>query len=294
MKTANPIGRFAPSPTGDLHFGSLLAALASYCDIKSKLGKWRLRIDDIDGPRSVPGSADSIQRTLDAFGFEWDGPIIWQSQQLDRYTAALAQLVDAHLIFSCNCSRRSLPRAQVYPGACRTNVVLPVVGKSDYRLADHALRVRLHGQAINTDAVQGIIEYDLEHDVGDVIVWRRDGLVSYSLACAIDDAHPLTHVVRGADLLESSGAQIGLMTRLGLTPPNYAHIPVVIDANGDKLCKHSRAPAITKQQSVPLLLQAWNHLGQIEFTPESLADFWKQAPALWQMQRVPQVRQIPL
>lgn len=282
----SPVGRFAPSPTGDLHFGSLLAALASYCDIKQRGGLWQLRIDDIDGPRSTPGSADSIQRTLENQGFEWDGPVLWQGSRLERYRAALNLLIDKELIFACNCSRRTLPRGKPYPGRCRQHLVT-----EHAPVPDHALRMRMLGKIAFTDAIQGLQQFDLAHDVGDSIVWRRDQLVSYALACAVDDADHVTHVVRGADLLEGTGAQLAIIKALDLTPPEYAHLPVALDANGDKLSKHSHARAIDDSDPVTILLQAWQALGQTRFPANTLQEFWNQAIAQWQMSRVPRVRQ---
>lgn len=280
-------GRFAPSPTGALHLGSLLAALASYCDIRSRQGLWQLRIDDIDGPRSVPGSADAIQRTLEALGFEWDGPVLWQSSRLERYRSALQLLIDKDLAFACNCSRKSLPRGQIYPGRCRGNLI------EQFPVTDHAIRVSLSGMVQFDDAVQGLQQFDLSHDVGDSIVWRRDGLVSYALACAVDDADKVTHVVRGADLLAGTGAQLGIIKALDLTPPQYAHVPVALDANGDKLSKHSLARPIDDSDPLDILQRAWQLLGQEALAKAaSPSEFWTQAIPAWQMRRVPRTRQI--
>ncbi len=281
------VGRFAPSPTGLLHLGSLLAALASYCDTRSRQGLWQLRIDDIDGPRSMPGSADAIQKTLEALGFEWDGPVLWQGRRLDRYREALQYLIDRDLVFACNCSRKSLPRGEIYPGRCRDHPV------DTFPLEDHAIRVRLSGTVAFDDAVQGPQTFDLSRDVGDSIVWRRDGLVSYALACAVDDADKVTHVVRGADLLAGTGAQLGIIKALDLTPPEYAHVPVAMDANGDKLSKHSQACPVDESDPLEILQRAWQLLGQ-QPLPEtgSLADFWQQAIPAWQMNRVPRTRQM--
>ncbi len=286
---ASPVGRFAPSPTGELHFGSLLAALASYCDARQRGGLWQLRIDDIDGPRSTPGSPESIQRSLENHGFEWDGPILWQSSRLEAYGAALDLLIDKKLIFACNCSRRTLPRGEVYPGRCREHRVSRTRPRQP--VADHALRMRMLGKIAFTDAIQGLQQFDLALDVGDSIVWRRDQLVSYALACAVDDADNVTHVVRGADLLEGTGAQLAIIKALDLTPPDYAHLPVARDANGDKLSKHSHARAIDESDPVTVLLQAWQALGQTEFQTGTLKDFWSHAIPQWQMDQVPRVRQ---
>lgn len=292
-KRPSTTGRFAPSPTGDLHFGSLLAALASFCDARAAGGSWQLRIDDIDGPRSIAGSAASIQRTLQHYGFEWDGPVLYQSSRIERYREALSILIDKDLIFACNCSRRSLPTGEIYPGRCRDRRVrqLPPTDTLQHPLHDHALRMRMHGEVMLDDAVQGPCRFDLAGDVGDSIVWRRDGLVAYSLACAVDDADLVTHVVRGADLLEATGVQLGIMRALGLAPPTYAHIPVALDANGDKLSKFSRARAIDELDPLATLMQAWTFLNQQPIQATSVDDFWQQAVPAWQMTRVPHTRQ---
>ncbi len=281
-----PVGRFAPSPTGDLHFGSLLAALASFCHARAQNGTWRLRIDDIDAPRSVAGSAAAIQRSLDTYGFEWDGQVIWQSLHLERYHDALSQLISDRRVFACHCARRSLPAGKVYPGRCRENLVTPTDTETG-AIENHALRLFLSGNIGFKDAIQGECCFDLAHDVGDIIIWRRDGLVSYSLACAVDDADGITHVVRGADLLQSTGAQMGIMQALALNAPRYAHIPVAIDANGDKLSKHSRAQPIDHHEPLTLLTQAWHLLGQPKFEPASINEFWAGAFQLWDLQNIP-------
>ena len=261
--------------------------MASYCDAKQQGGRWLLRIDDIDGPRSVPGSADAIQRTLDLYGMEWDGPVQWQSQHLDRYRSSLASLVKKRLIFACSCSRRSLPSGQIYPGNCRNNLLTHDEHCNNYCIADHALRIALTGSLSFQDKVQGAQPINLDEHVGDIIVWRRDKLVAYALACAVDDAQSVSHVVRGADLLNNTSAQIAIMRALNLPVPEYAHIPVAIDSNGDKLSKHSKAQPISSQATVPVLIQAWNFLGQVLLDAESVSDFWAQAIKLWQIEKVP-------
>lgn len=294
MSAASTIGRFAPSPTGNLHFGSLLAALASCCEVRAQGGRWLLRIDDIDGPRSVAGSADAIQRTLENFGFEWDGPICWQSQRMDLYQSALQKLVKQGRIFNCGCSRRSLPPGKPYPGHCRKRLT-STTQKLDFGdPEDHALRMRLSGQINLDDAVQGSFNITLDKDVGDTIVRRRDGLVSYSLACAVDDGHDATQVVRGADLLESSAAQIAVMQALSLRAPTYAHLPIAVDQNGDKLSKHSKAQSIDQLDPLSTLVKAWLFLGQASFTPDSVTAFWIEAPKLWQMASVPRQKRLTL
>jgi len=251
-----PIGRFAPSPTNS--------------------GLWYLRIDDIDGPRSVPGSADSIQHTLAQYGFEWDGPIHWQSTRLERYQNAVSELVQRQLVFHCECSRRSLPSGKVYPGTCRNEKIDVIPSPADYHKEDHALRCVLSGQLKFVDTVQGRQNIVLQETVGDIIIWRRDNLVAYALACAVDDAQNVTQVVRGADLLANTAAQVAIMNALDLPVPQYAHIPVAIDANGDKLSKHSKAQSINSMQPLSTLLKAWRFLGQTDIHPTCVAGFWTQ------------------
>ncbi len=278
-----PAGRFAPSPTGDLHFGSLLAAMASYCEARSKKLEWQLRIDDIDGPRSVPGAADSIQKTLIHYGLTWDGPIRWQSAQHLRYRHALATLIDDGLVFSCSCSRRSLPPGKVYPGTCRHNRLTSI----DEPVVDKALRIVMPETLEFDDAVQGTQRVDVAATVGDIIIWRRDKLVSYTLACAVDDATDCTEVVRGADLLQSTAAQIAIMRYLSLPAPRYAHIPVAVDKNDDKLSKHSKAATLDSLDPLNTLQRAWHFLGQKGFETRTINDFWLQATDHWQISQVP-------
>jgi glutamyl-Q tRNA(Asp) synthetase len=278
-----PVGRFAPSPTGDLHFGSLLAALASYCEIRSQQGRWLLRIDDIDGPRSVPGSAAAIQRTLELYGFSWDGPVHRQSQHQQKYEDALGELIDQGKVFSCGCSRRMMPANGIYPGTCRHRRR----NSLDDAEPDTALRMMVSGSQTIQDRVQGQLRFDLPQVCGDIIIWRRDKLVSYALACAVDDATDVSEVVRGADLLDSTGAQLAIMRYLNLSVPAYAHIPIAIDANNDKLSKHSKATPISSLPPVSTLLQAWCFLGQDAFDPANLNEFWSHAFDLWDMNKVP-------
>lgn len=282
-----PIGRFAPSPTGPLHFGSLLAAVSSYCDIRQQGGSWLLRIDDIDGPRSVAGSAQSIMRSLNQYGFSWEGPVRWQSENSERYASALRSLVEKELVFACQCSRKTLAGQKLYPGHCRNNPL----SKSDNHplesIDDKAIRISLIGQVSYTDRILGEQSVDLAREVGDSIVWRRDKLVTYALACALDDASDVTDVVRGADLLDSTATQIAIMQCLSLTVPSYAHIPIAIDNNGDKLSKHSKALAIDKMDPLPTLQKAWQALGQEAFIAKSIVHFWDIAFDRWDLMRVP-------
>jgi len=271
-------GRFAPSPTGELHFGSLLAAVASYCEARSKAGQWHLRIDDIDKPRCVPGAAESIQKTLRRYGLQWDGDVRWQSTRHADYRQALTRLIDRGIVFSCGCSRRSLPAGQIYPGTCRDNRVRSINEPID----DRALRIILPASIEFADGVQGNQSVSLHSEVGDIIIWRRDKLVSYTLACAVDDAADSTEVVRGADLLPSTAAQIAVMNYLKLTPPDYAHIPLAVNTNDDKLSKHSKAAPIDSMDPLATLHRPWRFLGQTEITAGPTTELRTAATKLWQ------------
>lgn len=283
MAQSDSVGRFAPSPTGDLHFGSLLAAMASFCEARSKGALWRLRIDDIDGPRSVHGSIERIQNSLKGYGLHWHGELISQSKHSDRYKRALSTLIETGCVFNCRCSRRQLPQGQPYPGFCRSNRLQSI---NDIK-EDCALRLMLPKSIEFQDGVQGMQQVAMTDAVGDIIIWRRDKLVSYSLACAVDDALDCTEVVRGADLLSSTAAQLAIMQYLNMTPPNYSHIPVAVDANNDKLSKHSRAAAIDDMDKLPTLHSAWKFLGQQSITACDIPSFWTAAANHWQLNDVP-------
>lgn len=252
-----PTGRFAPSPSGPLHFGSLVAALASWLDARAAGGRWLVRIEDLDTPRVRRGAADEILRTLDRLGLHWDGEVDFQSRRTTLYEEALARLRNTYL---CGCSRREIADsavslaadgAQVYPGTCRAG--LPA-GK-----AARALRVRVQGTISFVDRVQGPLNQDLEREVGDFVLRRADGQVAYQLAVVVDDADQgVTDVVRGADLLESTPRQIYLQRLLGLPTPRYLHVPIAVDARGEKLSKQTGARGIDRDD----LRRALLFLGQ--------------------------------
>lgn len=291
-------GRFAPSPTGPLHFGSLVAAVGSYLDARSCGGEWLLRIEDVDQPRCVPGAAEAILKTLEAFGFEWDGGVIRQSDRLDIYRAALLRLqVDGH-VFPCVCSRsavaatasrRSVDGGFVYPGTCRT-------GLPDGQSAQSwRLRVPDREFAFD-DRIQGRASQNLQREVGDYILMRADGLFAYQLAVVVDDAaQGINAVVRGIDLLDSTPRQIWLQQCLGVATPSYAHLPVAVNAAGEKLSKQTRAPAIDARQGVAALARALRFLGHAvptELLAAPPAEFWSWAIGAWDISRVPPVRAI--
>jgi glutamyl-Q tRNA(Asp) synthetase len=234
------VGRFAPSPTGPLHFGSLVAALASWIDCRRAGGRWLLRMEDLDRPRVIPGAADAILRQLDACGMAWHGPVIYQSARHELYEEALRKL--AGHSYPCACSRKELEDSalaidgsRIYPGTCR-NGLAP--GKSA-----RAERLRTGAEPIRfTDRVQGTIEQCVEREVGDFVLRRADGVVAYQLAVVVDDAaQEVTDVVRGADLLDSTARQIFLQRLLGVATPRYLHVPVATNAAGEKLSKQTRA-----------------------------------------------------
>lgn len=239
MSTA--AGRFAPSPTGPLHLGSLLAATASYLDARHRGERWLLRIDDLDQPRNVPGAEDTILRSLEAHGLHWDGPVIRQSDRLDRYTAALQQLQRDGHTFNCTCTRKRLKGLGPYPGFCRDSL---------HPAEDAAVRVRVNSTPISfVDGVVGPVTEVLAESVGDFIIRRRDGLIAYQLATAVDDGEQdITRVIRGGDLLDNTARQIYLMQLLNLSPPFYAHVPMVVHADGQKLSKQTHAAPLDDEQ----------------------------------------------
>ena len=291
-------GRFAPSPTGPLHFGSLVAAVGSYLDARAHGGQWLLRIEDIDAPRTVPGAAEAILRTLDGFGFEWDGEVVVQSERLDRYHAALVRLQLDGDVYPCACSRseialaassRSVDGGLVYPGTCRA-------GLADGRAA-RAWRLRLPDQELRlVDRVQGEVRQNPQREVGDCVLLRADGQYAYQLAVVVDDAaQGVNAVVRGVDLLDSTARQIWLQQRLGLPTPSYAHLPVVVNAAGEKLSKQTHAAAVSAAEGSAPLLRALRFLGHCppaELSGAPLPEFWRWAIEHWSMTRVPALRAV--
>ncbi|MDP8984608.1 MAG: tRNA glutamyl-Q(34) synthetase GluQRS, partial [Pseudomonadota bacterium] len=228
------VGRFAPSPSGELHLGSLYTAAASYLDARAAGGRWLVRIEDLDIPRVIPGCADGILRTLGAFGFEWDGEVVRQSERLERYAAALGSLRARGLTFECSCSRSELAEEDRYRGHCRERPLA----------ADRPTATRLRvdeGVVLFTDRIQGRFRQDVAAAVGDIVLRRRDRLFAYVLAVVVDDAaQGITHVVRGADLLDNTPRQMYLQRLLALEHPSYAHVPVLTEPDGKKLAKSAR------------------------------------------------------
>lgn len=289
-------GRFAPSPTGPLHFGSLVAALGSYLDARSIGGEWLLRLEDSDSERSVPGAADQILHTLEALGFTWDGAVLKQSERRDVYEHVLTELRRKNLIYRCTCSRKKqlqfahalgVDGSPIYPGWCRNNA-LPHNGTGAWRL-----RVTDMAISIN-DRIQGTITQVLADCVGDFVLQRADGLIAYQLAVVADDAaQGITDIVRGADLLDSTPRQVWLQRCLGMPQARYAHLPIACSAVGDKLSKQTWAPAIQPQAGTALLVAASRFLGQTvpeDLRHASLSDFWAWAIPHWSIEAVPRLR----
>ncbi len=297
------VGRFAPSPTGPLHFGSMVAALASYLDAKAHNGQWLVRIEDVDETRCKSEFADDILRTLLSFGLQWDGEVLLQSQRKPAYEQALARLSSQSHIYACGCSRKEIAdsatagiEGPVYPGTCRYQ---PRHQPIDRRAVPHAIRVLTHNDPIIfTDSIQDEYTQRIESAIGDFIIKRRDGLFAYQLAVVVDDAaQGITHVVRGADLIDSTARQIHLQHLLALPTPRYLHIPVVTNAAGQKLSKQTLAAGIPTVSVNRVLIHALTHLQQTtaaltEQMPTSR--LLQLATAHWQIATIPKARAIPL
>ena len=319
-------GRFAPSPTGPLHFGSLVAATASYLDARSVGGEWLVRIEDLDPPREVPGSADDIIATLEAFGFQWNESIVRQGSRTALYEPAVRRLLQESKAFRCSCSRTEIARLQKntassletaatdspspagreqgvrtsysrdpeelhYPGLCRAGPLHP----------DRPCAVRFlvpEGNISFDDAIQGRIDASVAEEVGDFVIRRRDGLFSYQLAVVVDDAEQrITHVVRGSDLLNSTARQILLQRALGLPTPAYAHVPVATDRNGVKLSKSAGAAAINSTRPGAEL---WRVLEFLQLDPPPglrlgrVAALWNWAIGHWSLARLRGISSAPV
>ncbi len=253
--TSDYIGRFAPSPTGPLHLGSLFTAVASFLDARSHQGKWLLRIDDIDTPRNIAHADRTIQDDLKHFGLHWDDEVIYQSEQLSHYRHAYTTLLSKQQCYRCYCSRKSLQSTPVYPGTCRQLAELS---------KDYAVRVKTSpDDDCFQDPLQGTITYNLAQDTGDFIILRKDKIFAYQLAVVVDDYHQhVTHVVRGFDLLDSTPRQRHLQQLLDYPSPNYMHLPVLLNNQGDKLSKQTHAPAVGQQDPIKTLFKVLQLLNQ--------------------------------
>jgi len=298
MKQPSPLykGRFAPSPTGELHFGSLVAAVGSYLQAKSQDGHWLVRIEDVDQTRTVPLSDQHILKTLEDFGFEWDGEVVYQSQRTKLYESYLEQLSAKNLIYPCDCSRSKLKQNQgngliskAYPGYCRR--------KAGIVTSPNALRCITNTETISfQDMIQGQYTTQINKECGDFIVKRRDGFIAYHLAVAVDDAEQgITEIIRGADLLTSTPQHLYLQQLLGLSQPVYAHLPIVMHDDGRKLSKSHQDLPIHKRPTVEILCSALSFLNQpIPDNRQNLTldAFWKWAIYNWDIRLVNKSREL--
>jgi glutamyl-Q tRNA(Asp) synthetase len=284
-------GRFAPSPTGPLHFGSLVAALASWLDARAAGGVWLLRMDDLDKPREQPGAAGTILRQLDGLGLTWDGPVLYQSARGASYRSALEALERRGATYPCGCTRSeiadsalAIDGARIYPGTCRS-------GLAPGRHA-RATRVRTVSEPISfVDRVQGEITQSVEREVGDFIACRADGVVAYQLAVVVDDAEQgVTDVVRGADLLDSTARQIWLQRLLGYPSPRFLHVPAAVSASGEKLSKQTGAAAVDAAHPLRELARALAFLGQPVPEAAVVGELLQRAVEHWDPSLIPRAR----
>lgn len=281
MTSVPVIGRFAPSPTGDLHFGSLVSAVGSYLEAKSAGGRWLLRIEDIDPPREIAGSASRIINDLSRLGMEPDSPVLYQSSRLDAYQQALNQLLDKGLAYPCACSRKDLPASGIYPGKCKNGIL----GGKEPR----SIRFCVNGNLCEfTDQLQGHIS-DAPADIkGDFIIHRADGLFAYQLAVVVDDDfQAVTQVVRGADLLDSTSRQICLQKALGFVSPDYLHLPLAVSCDGKKLGKRYQDDPVESQHPAKTIKEVLHFLGQNSPDGLSLNALWDWALEHWDRALIP-------
>jgi glutamyl-Q tRNA(Asp) synthetase len=267
-----------------LHLGSLYAAAASFLDARAHRGRWLVRIEDLDRPREVAGSADRILRTLQAFGLEWDGEVVRQRDRTELYVAALENLRVRNLTFECSCSRSQLEDESRYPGTCR---IRPAATD-----APTAARLKVdRGSIVFSDRIQGTYRQDVAAAVGDVVLKRRDQIFAYLLAVVVDDAQQgVTHIVRGADLLDNTPRQIYLQERLGLPRPEYAHVPVLTESDDSKLAKSRRSVSVDPAAALPQLLSIFSMLGlgfPATLARGTLAEAWDWAIGNWDIKRIP-------
>jgi glutamyl-Q tRNA(Asp) synthetase len=275
------IGRFAPSPTGDLHFGSLISAVGSFLEAKTANGVWLLRIEDIDPPREVAGSASRMIKDLQNLGMQPDRPVLYQSTRLGAYELYVNQLLEAGLAYPCACTRKDLPPSGIYPGICRDGISS---GKEP-----RAIRFRLADKICQfTDKLQGRITESPARNIGDFIIQRADGLYAYQLAVVVDDDFQgITQVVRGADLLDSTGRQLCLQEALGLKSPDYMHLPLALSADGKKLSKRVQADPVKQQDPAFAVATALVFLGQQPPTGLALRPLWDWALEHWNSDLIP-------
>jgi glutamyl-Q tRNA(Asp) synthetase len=290
MMNEAPRGRFAPSPTGPLHFGSLVAAVGSYLNVKSRGGQWLVRIEDLDPPREEPGAVDTILKTLEAYNLLWDEPVIYQSRRTEIYEAAIDQLTEKGLTYYCQCSRKDIAAdagagidGARYPGTCRTLGLGP---------GNKSLRIKVPDEIFAfEDAIQGLVQQNLERDIGDFVIRRRDGLYSYQLAVVVDDGiQNITEVCRGTDLIDSTPRQIYLQQVLELSTPQYLHLPVAMNQHGQKLSKQTHAAPVPQKADSQALSSAIQFLGQnlpTELVGAPTAELIEWSVEYWDLSTVP-------
>lgn len=282
-------GRFAPSPTGSLHLGSLYTAVASFLEARSRQGQWLVRIDDADTLRNVKGAADDILTTLEAFGLNWDEAVFYQSQQQENYDAAIEQLQQRQLVYPCVCTRKNLT-------ALDNNGIYPQLCRNKFLTTDkpYSLRVKTEAGLVEfQDELQGNSQYDIAVDYGDFIVKRKDKIIAYQLAVVIDDElQQISHVMRGLDLMDSTPRQLYLQRLLGLNSPSYLHIPIITNEKGEKLSKQTFAKAIDKSNPEKTLFYILQLLKQnppeiLQNAPVSEILAW--AIVHWQVERLKKI-----
>ena len=287
-------GRFAPSPTGPLHFGSIVAAIGSYLEARIRRGKWLVRIENLDKTREVAGASKDILNTLTALGMEWDGDVLYQDQRNESYRAALATLEHQQLIYPCTCTRREIADSSItgvdgpiYTGICRAH---SITGDGS-----RAWRVKTDDRVIElNDVLQGRIQQQVQSSIGDFVLRRADGVYAYQLAVVVDDAEQgVTHVVRGADLLNSTPRQVYLQQLLDYSTPEYTHLPVAVNGGGEKLSKQTQAAPVDPRTPVPYLVTALDFLGQqppADLMGCNVASFWDWALQNWRPEIIPPIK----
>lgn len=282
MSSTNYRGRFAPSPTGDLHLGSLACAMASFLDARSHNGAWIVRIEDIDTLRCKPIYSEAILKTLPRFGLSSDEPVLYQSKRLDLYEGTYEKLKEKDLIYGCACSRKEIDERcaalhiplHVYPGTCRITPPTRPIRSWRFKVSEGSVSFK--------DRLRGPITEETSKTVGDFIVKRADGLWAYQLAVVVDDAdQEITDIVRGEDLLDNTARQILLQRALGFREPRYMHIPLVLNAKGEKLSKQRQAPTLANEEPLPTLFALLPHFGLPSFKAQTTNEFWRTATELW-------------
>lgn len=284
------IGRFAPTPTGKLHTGSLYAALVSYCEAKKHNGKWLLRIEDLDPPREVRGASRSFIEELTIFGFQFDKDVVFQSQpsRQTAYQNALNKLIKNGQTYNCSCSRSQLKDVSISDHKCRNSTVIPN--------KPYSINLKVPNQKIGfNDIVQGYYSKNLLKDCGDCVLKRKDSFFSYQLAVVVDDHfQKVSDIVRGIDLIESTPWQIHLNALLDYQQPSYAHIPILVNTVGQKLSKQTFAKEVNSNKPLEALINAYKYLNQTEtvFAPKTIDEFWKRAITHWNINKLDKIKAI--